>query len=90
MDRNTTDEAAEQFLFNMINSGDPGVAEDDVASFLNQSGHGMEESSEEEGQLNEDDEDEDEGRIVGPLITSGEVHILSPLVTRCIKYIYTY
>ena len=70
----------------MINSGDPGVAKDVVASFLNESGDGMEESSEEEGQLNEDEEDE--GRIVGPLITSGEVHILSPLVTRCIKYIY--
>ena len=92
------DQDQEQLLYAMIRSNAPpcplpDFAEDDdqaqdvVASYLNESGEGMAASSDVEGEINEDVEGEE--RIVGPLMTtSGEVHILTPLVTRRIIYIH--
>lgn len=79
------DQDQEQLLYAMIRSNAPpcplpDFAEDDdqaqdvVASYLNESGEGMTASLEVEGEINEDDE--------------GEVHILTPLVTRRIIYIH--
>jgi hypothetical protein len=67
---------AEEMIYDIIRHGDAEDAvEDEISSFLNASGDGMEERS----------DADDEERIVVPLIKSVEVHILSPLVTRCIK-----
>jgi hypothetical protein len=63
-------------IYDIIHHGDAeDDAEDEISSFLNASGDGIEVQS----------DADDEERIVVPLIKSGEVHILSPLVTKCIK-----
>jgi len=84
---------AEQMIYDMIRVGDPGKdaeddVEDEISSYLNPSGDGMEVPSD---GPSEDDAENDPERIVGPLIKSAEVHILlSPMVTRCIICIYIY
>jgi len=80
---------AEQMIYDMIRVGDPGKdAEDEISSYLNPSGDGMEVPSD---GPSEDDAENDPERIVGPLIKSAEVHILlSPMVTLDALFIYIY
>ena len=77
------DQDQEQLLYAMIRSNAPpcplpDFAEDDdqaqdvVASYLNESGEGLELEPRDEGQTNNDGEGN-----VGPLTTSGKVYILS-------------
>ena len=76
MERTNSDD--ERVLYDMIaggvGAGQPigGAGEDDVSSFLNESGEGMELEPRDEGQTNTDDEGN-----VGPLTTPDEVYILS-------------
>ena len=66
MERANADD--EQAIFKII-AGEGGAGEDDVSSYLNASGEGMEPEPRDEGQTNTDDEGN-----VGPLTTSNEVY----------------
>ena len=70
MERANADD--EQILLGMIRGGVGATREDEVSSFLNDSGEGLELEPRDEGQTNNDDEGN-----VGPLTTFGEVYILS-------------
>ena len=71
----------EEEMLNMINNGsDCGGSDDgepdDGSQYLNESGYGIEQTS---------TDCADGSRDVGPLTKSGEVYILSPVITRCIN-----
>ena len=67
MERANADD--EQILLGMIRGGVGAAGEDEVSSFLNDSGEGLELEPRDEGQTNNDDEEN-----VGPLTTFGEVY----------------